>query len=162
MKKKKLYLDTSILIAEFNKKDQMHSAVNEFFKYIAKIKDVELCTSKWALTELYNKLSKSEIKELKIVKYIKDVLDRNKIRTQALKVLDVHPRTHYSFHDFFNDLAKDLIKYKTGNPRPSLGDIMHIRIMKNQRIKHIITLDSDFEKIQGIICLNLRKSKTLP
>jgi len=157
MKKQKVYLDTSIFMAEFNKKDVHHETLNKFFKEIINLKNIEICASKWALTELNNKLTKDQIKELKITKYIKDVLDKNKIRTMKLKIIDVHPREHYTFHDFFNDLAKDLIKHKTGKNRPGLGDIIHVRIMKNNRIKTIITFDSDFEKISGLTCINLMK-----
>lgn len=156
MKKQKFYLDTSIFMAEFNKKDFRHEILNKFFKEIANIKDIELCTSKWALTELNNRLTKDQIKELKITKYIKNILDKNKIRTIKLKIIDVHPRDHYTFHDFFSDLAKDLIKYKTGKDRPGLGDIIHIRIMKNNRINKIITFDKHFE-VQGFTCWNLMK-----
>jgi len=157
MNKKKVYLDTSIFIAEFNKKDIRHETLNNFFKEISGIKDIELCTSKWALTELNNRLTKDQIKELKITKYIKDIIDKNKIRTIKLKILNVHPKDHYTFHDFFNDLAKDLIKYKTGKERPGLGDIIHVRIMKNNRVNTIITFDADFEKISGFVCINLMK-----
>jgi predicted nucleic acid-binding protein len=157
MKKQRVYLDTSVFMAEFDKKDIRHETLNNFFKEITNLKDIELCTSKWALTELNNRLTKDQIKELKITKYIKDILDKNKIRTQKLKILNTHPKEHYTFHDFFSDLSKDLIKYKTGKERPGLGDIIHVRIMKNNRISTIITFDADFEKISGFTCLNLMK-----
>ena len=156
MKRQKFYLDTSIFMAEFNKKDPRHETLNSFFKEMANTKDIELCTSKWALTELNNRLTKDQIKELKITKYIKDILDKNKIRTIRLNIIDMHPKDHYTFHDFFSDLAKDLIKYKTGKDRPGLGDIIHIRIMKNNRINRIVTFDSHFE-IPGFTCWNLMK-----
>ncbi len=157
MKKQRIYLDTSIFMAEFNKKGIRHETLNNFFKEISNLKDIELCTSKWALTELNNILTKEQIKELKIVRYIRDILDKNKIRTIRLNILNVYPREHYTFHDFFSDLAKDLVKYKTGKDRPGLGDIIHVRIMKNNKIKNIITFDADFEKIPGFICINLMK-----
>lgn len=158
MEKRKIYLDTSFFMAEFNKVgDIRHNAINKFFKKISTIKEIELCSSKWALTELNNRLTKNQIKESKINKYIKDILDKSKIRTHKLKFLDVHPKEHYTFHDFFNDLGKDLIKYKTGRDRPGLGDIIHIRIMKNNRIRIIVTSDSHFEDIPSFICINLLK-----
>lgn len=144
-------------MAEFDKQDFRHETLNKFFKEIANTKDIELCTSKWALTELNNRLTKDQIKELKITKYIKDILDKNKIRTIKLKIIDVHPRDHYTFHDFFSDLAKDLIKYKTGKDRPGLGDIIHVRIMKNNRINKIVTFDNHFGGIQGFTSWNLIK-----
>lgn len=157
MKKQIFYLDTSIFMAEFDKQDFRHETLNNFFREIVNTKDIELCTSKWALTELNNRLTKDQIKELKITKYIKDILDKNKIRTIKLKIIDMHPRDHYTFHDFFNDLAKDLIKYKTGKDRPGLGDIIHVRIMKNNRINKIVTFDNHFENIQGFTSWNLIK-----
>ena len=158
MKKRRIYLDTSVFIAEFDKKDRGHNNVNEFFKDMNKIKDIELCTSKWSMAELKNRLTKKDKrKELKIFKYMNDLLDKGKIRTLKLKILKIYPREHYGFDDFFNDLSDDLIKYKTGKNRPGLGDIMHIRIMKNNKIKHIATLDSNFENIAGLVCINLFK-----
>lgn len=162
MRNKKVYLDTSVFIAEFDKKDPKHKLLTDFFKKIEKIKDIELCYSKWAITEMYNKLTKDRIEELKIVKYIKDILDKNKIRNLKLHPLDVCPNDNYDFNHFFNDLTKDLIKYKTGKDRPGLGDIIHIRIMKNNRIKVIATFDADFEEIPGLTSINLLQSQYKP
>ena len=159
MKKHRIYLDTSVLIAEFDKKDRGHNNVNEFFKEMGKTKDIELSTSKWSMAELKNRLTKDRRKELKIFKYMNDILDKGKIRTLKLKILKVYPREHYGFDDFFSDLSDDLIKYKTGRNRPGLGDVIHIRIMKNNKIKNIATLDSNFENIAGLVCINLLKVK---
>src|SRR3989344_9670738 len=118
---KKIYLDTSIFIAEFDKKDGRHKILTDFLKEIEKIKDTQLCYSKWALTEMYNRLTKNQIAELKIVRYIKDILDKNKIRNLNLRFIEVSSNKNYNFNDFFNNLTKDLIKYKTGKDRPGLG-----------------------------------------
>lgn len=154
MKNKKIYLDTSIFIAEFDKDSSQHKILSNFLKEIENAEDIEFCYSKWTLTEMYNKLTKQEIEELKIVKYIKDILDVNKLRSFRLKLIDVSPNKNYNFNDFFSDLTKDLIRYKTGKERPGLGDIIHVRIMKNNRVKIILTFDSHFEDIQGLTTLN--------
>lgn len=159
MRGKKVYLNTSIFIAEFDKKSHEHKILTDVLKQLEKIKNAEFCYSKWALTEVYNKLTKNKIEELKIVKYIKDLLDINKLRSLKLKLVDVSPNKNYDFNDFFRDLAKDLVKYKTGKERPGLGDIIHIRIMKNNRINTILTFDDHFEKIPGFTTINLRKVK---
>lgn len=156
---KKIYLDTSIFIAEFDKKDGRHKILTYFLKEIEKIKDTQLCYSKWALTEMYNRLTKNQIAELKIVRYIKDILDKNKIRNLNLRFIEVSSNKNYNFNDFFNNLTKDLIKYKTGKDRPGLGDIIHIRIMKNNKINTILTFDSHFDEIPDVISLNLSKAK---
>lgn len=155
----KIYLDTSIFIAEFDKKSVQHKKLTLFLKKIEKIKGTQLCYSKWALTEMYNRLTKNQIEELKIVKYIKDILDKNKLRNLKLRSIDVSSNKNYNFNDFFNNLTKDLIKYKTGKDRPGLGDIIHIRIMKNNKIRTILTFDSHFDEIPDIIPLNLSKTK---
>lgn len=157
---KRIYLDTSIFIAEFDKKDLRHKLLTNFIKQIEKVKETQLCYSKWALAEMYNRLTKSQITELKIAKYIKDILDKNKLRTLNLKPLEVCSNKNYGFNDFFNNLAKDLIKYKTGKDRPGLGDIIHIRIMKNNKIKTILTFDNHFDNMLDIISLNLSTTKT--
>ncbi len=159
MKTQKVYLDTSVFMAEFNKKDPRHCLLTEFFNEAKKAQDIELCSSKWALTEMYNRLTKDQIEELKIVKYIKDLLDKNTIRSIKLRFLDVSPNKEYNFNHFFNHLTGDLIKFKTGPNRPGLGDILHIRIMKNNRVNKIITFDADFEVIEGLTTINLHKTK---
>jgi predicted nucleic acid-binding protein len=159
MKLKRVYLDTSVLIAEFDKKEGKHKLLTKFLDEVKGIKDIELCSSKWALTEMYDRLTKNQIEELKIVKYLKDLLDKNKIRTSKFKLLDVSPNKNYDFNQFFNDLSKDLVKYKTGKDRPGLGDIIHIRIMKNNRVNKIVTFDTHFENIQGFTCINPLKTK---
>lgn len=152
----KVYLDTSIFIAEFDKKEDKHKILGKFLKEIAKVEGVDFYYSKWALTEMYNKLTKQKIEELKIVKYINGILNLNKLRCLRLKSIDVSPNNSYNFNDFFNDLSKDLIRYKTGKG-PSVGDIIHVRIMKNNKINTILTFDSDFESIPGFQVINLLK-----
>jgi predicted nucleic acid-binding protein len=156
---KRIYLDTSVFITEFNKKDPKHKVLTSFIKSIDRIKGTQLCYSKWALAEMYNRLTKNQIEELKIAKYTKDLLDKNKLRKLNLKPIEVCSNKNYNFNDFFNNLTKDLIKYKSGKDRPSLGDIIHIRIMKNNKIKTILTFDSHFDKIPDVTSLNLSKSK---
>ncbi|MBU1613577.1 PIN domain-containing protein [Patescibacteria group bacterium] len=153
----RFYLDTSVFIAEFDKKSNDHKILTEFIKVISNDENTEFCFSKWCITEMYNRLTKNQIDELKIVKYIKNLLDINRLRQLYLKLIDVSPNKKYDFNLFFNDLTKDLIKYKTGKNRPGLGDIIHVRVMKNNRINKIITFDSDFENIAGFTTLNLRK-----
>lgn len=156
MKTLKIYVDTSIFIAEFDKNSPQHKILTDFLKEIEKAENIELCYSKWALSEMNNKLTKQKIEELKIIKYIKDLLDVNKLRSFRLKPIDVRPNNSYDFNDFFRDIAKDLVKYKN-RKGPSLGDIIHIRIMRNNRINTILTFDSDFENIRGFTSLNLGK-----
>lgn len=153
----KIYLDTSVFISEFDQASNRHKTLTKFFNKAKKIKDLEFCYSKWALTEMYNRLTKDKIEELKIVKYLNKLLNTNKMRTFKLTVLKVHPRKTYDFDDFFESLSKDLIKYKTGKDRPGLGDIIHVRIMKNNKVNTILTFDNHFEKINGLTTINLLK-----
>src|SRR3989344_4785703 len=154
---RKIYLDTSVFIAEFDKKDKRHKILSNFFEKIEKVKNVQLCYSKWALTEMYHPLTKSQIEELKIIKYINQILSKNKIRGLNLRLLQVNSNKNYGFNDFFSHLEKDLVKYKIGKDPPGLGDIMHIRIMKNNKINTILTFDSNFDEIDGIASINLFK-----
>ena len=102
---------------------------------------------------------KDEFLEADILRFIKNILETNKLRSLNIKPIGVYPNKNYSFDDFFNNLGVDLIKYKTGKDRPGLGDIIHIRIMKNNRIKTILTSDSHFEGIPGIIPINISNKK---
>ena len=158
MKVQRFYLDTSVFIAEFDKKGSDYKLLTTFLNVIKKANNVKLCSSKWALAEMYQKLTRDKIKELKVVKYIKEVLDLQKIRSIPIKILDVSSSKNYSFNEFFNDLGNDLKNYKKGSG-PGIGDIIHVRIMKNNKIKHIITFDSDFENIHSFVTINPRKIK---
>ena len=156
---KRVYLDTSVLIAEFNRKDKWHKHVTKFFNEVRILENIELCSSQWALTELYNRLTKDQIEALKIERFINELLAKGTIRNIKLKIIDVSPRDAYDFNYFFHDLKRDLIIYKTGKDRPGLGDIFHIRIMKNNKVNTVISFDAHFEKIKGLTLLNPSTTK---
>lgn len=156
---KKIYLDTSIFIAEFDKSDLRHKILTSFFEKIKRVKNVELCYSRWALTEVFDVLTRKQIEELNIYKYLNSILNKNKIRGFNLRSLEVCSNPDYNFPHFFDDLGKDLKKCKSKKSKPSLADIIHRRIMKNNRIKTILTFDADFEKLPGIVSINLFKTE---
>ena len=95
---KRIYLDTSIFISEFDRKDARHKVLTGFLKQIEKVKGTQLCYSKWALAEMYNRLTKNQIAELRIAKYVKDLLDKNKLRNINIRPIDVCSNRNYNFN----------------------------------------------------------------
>jgi predicted nucleic acid-binding protein len=145
-----IYLDSNVLIAyysghrtEQSKNQQVHQALAVF----ANAKDVWLCTSTWAITEMVNVLISSKKMDPRRVADIERQLYAESFGHLRVKILDVSPEKSYSFPDFFSDVRKGILSYHSG-----VGDVIHSVIMKNHGIDHILTFDekNDFKQIPGL------------
>ncbi len=133
---KRIYLDSNVLIAyhcsdkaEETKKKMVHEA----FAAFAQLKDVELCTSMWAVTEMVNILVSSKKIDRGVVAEIESQLVSEK-RLKGLKILiiEVSPKKDYDFTEFFYHVKQGILKYHSG-----VGDIIHRVIMKNNGVADI-------------------------
>jgi predicted nucleic acid-binding protein len=151
----RIYLDSNILIAyyaddktEETKRKLVDSALNVF----AELKDAQLCTSMWAVTEMVNVLVSSKKMDRGAVAEIESQLVNEK-RLQNLKIefVDVSPQDDYDFAEFFYHVRQGILKYHSG-----VGDIIHSIIMKNNDITYILTFDEkdDFKKIPGLTVMH--------
>ena len=157
---KRIYLDSNILIAHFSvdkaedaKKRLVESALDVF----AQLKDVQLCTSIWAITEMVNILVSNKKMDRGEVADVEGQLVSER-RLKGLKIFfaEVSPQKDYDFTEFFWHVRQGVLKYHSG-----VGDIIHSVIMKNNGITEILTFDEkdDFKQIPGLTVLHPKDIK---
>ena len=145
-----IYLDSNVLIAYYSghrteqTKNQM---VHNVLAVFANARDVWLCTSIWAVTEMVNILISSKRIEPKKVTEIERRISLESFGNLKVNILEVSPEKAYSFSSFFADVRLGILSYHSG-----VGDVIHSVIMKNYGIDHILTFDekNDFKQIPGL------------
>ena len=144
-------MDSNILIAHYStdkaeeaKKKLVENALDVF----TQLKDEQLCTSMWAVTERVNVLVASKKMDRVVVAEIETQLVSEK-RLKNLKVyfVEVSPQKDYDFAEFFCHVRQGILNYHSG-----VGDVIHSVIMRNNHIAHILTFDEkdDFKKIPDL------------
>lgn len=123
------FLDTTFIVGLFVSNDQWHSQAAEIYK---KIKNERLVISKLVIAEtitvLKNKLETKDISEIyKSIPRLFDVIDDSNL---------------------FDNAMDEFIKYDS---KISFFDAMYVYIMKKENINEIISFDSDFDRVNGII-----------
>ena len=154
---KRIYLDSNILIAHYSvdraeeaKKKMVENALAVF----AELKDIQLCTSMWAVTEMVNILVSSKKMDRADVSAIQDQLvNERRLRGLRVHFVDVSPRKDYDFPEFFYHVKQGILRHHSG-----VGDVIHSVIMKNNGITDILTFDEkdDFKKIPGLTVMHPR------
>lgn len=157
---KRIYLDSNILIAHYatdKAEEPKRKMVEGALAAFAQLKDVQLCTSMWAVTEMVNILVSSKKMDRIDVAEIETQLV-NERRMQGLKIhfLEVNPGKDYDFVEFFYHVKQGILKYHSG-----VGDIIHSVIMKNNDVTEILTFDEkgDFKQIPGFTVLHPKDIK---
>lgn len=160
---RRIYLDSNILIAHFStdkaeetKKKMVETALAVF----QRLKDIQLCTSLWAITEMVNILVSAKRMDRAIVGDIESQLVSER-RIQNLKIhfVEVSPDKDYDFTEFFYHVKQSILKYHS-----SVGDVIHSVIMKNNGITEILTFDEkdDFKQIPGLTVFHPKDIKLQP
>jgi predicted nucleic acid-binding protein len=157
---KRIYLDSNILIAHYStdkaeesKKKMVENALAVF----AELKDVQLCTSMWAATEMVNILVSSKKIDRGIVAEIESQLvSERRLANLRLHFVEVSPQKDYDFAEFFYHVKQGILKYHSG-----VGDVIHSVIMKNNGITDILTFDEkdDFRQIPDLTVLHPKDIK---
>lgn len=157
---KRIYLDSNILIARYStdkaeepKRKMVESALAAF----SQLKDVQLCTSMWAMTEMVNilvsakKMDRAEVAEVET-----QLLNERRIQGLKIHFLEVSPSKDYDFVEFFYHVKQGILRYHSG-----VGDIIHSVIMKNNEVTEILTFDEkgDFKQIPGFTVLHPKDIK---
>lgn len=152
---RRIYLDNKILIAHFSvdkaeeaKKKLVENAPAVF----AQLKDVQLCTSTWAITEMVNilvsnkKMDRGEVAEIE-----SQLVSERRLKDLKIPFTEVSPQKDYDFAEFFYHVRQSILKYHSG-----IGDIIHSVIMKNNGVTEILTFDEkdDFKQIPGLTVLH--------
>lgn len=157
---KRIYLDSNVLIAHYSadrteeaKKGLVENALAAF----AQLKDVQLCTSVWAITEMVNILvSNKRMDRGDVADIESQLVSERRLNNLRIHIIEVSPRKDYDFIEFFYHVRQSTLKYHSG-----LGDIIHSVIMKNNGIAEILTFDekNDFKQILGLTVLHPKDIK---
>lgn len=157
---KRVYLDSNILIAHFStdrveeaKKKLVENALDAYDEF----KDVQLCTSVWAITEMVNilvsnkKMGRGDVAEIE-----SQLVSERRLNNLKIHIIEVSPLKSYDFVEFFYHVRQGILKYHSG-----VGDIIHSVIMKNNGITEILTFDekNDFKQIPGLVVLHPKDIK---
>lgn len=126
---RRIYLDSNVLIALYSTdkaEEGKRKSVAEAFAGFANLKDVQLCTSMWAITEMVNILVSNKNLDRGIVAEIESQLvSEKRLKGLKIQVIEVSPKKDYDFAEFFYHVKQGLLKYNSG-----LGDVIHSVIMK--------------------------------
>lgn len=154
---KRIYLDSNVLIAfhsldkaEEAKKKMVEAALSVF----AQLKDIQLCTSMWAITEMVNILVSNKRMDRGTVAEIESqMVSEKRLQNLKIQIVEVSPQRDYDFAEFFYHVKQGILKYHSG-----VGDIIHSVIMKNNGVADILTFDEkdDFKQIPDLTVLHPR------
>ena len=139
--------------AEESKKKLVEDALTVF----AELKDTQLCTSMWAITEMVNILVSSKRMNSGAVAEIEvQMVSERRLRNLRIGLVEVSPRKDYDFVEFFFHVRQGILKYHSG-----VGDVIHRVIMKNNGIAEILTFDekNDFKQIPDLTVFHPRDIK---
>jgi len=156
----RIYVDSNVLIALFStdpsessNRKLAESALNAF----AQLKDAQLWTSMWAITEMVNILVSAKKMDPGYVAELENrLISEKRLRRVKLHLADVSPDEEYDFPEFFYHVRQGILQYHSG-----VGDVIHSVIMKNNGITDILTFDekSDFKQIPNLTVLHPRDIK---
>jgi len=157
---KRIYLDSNVLIA-YHSSDKAEESkkkmVQEAFAAFGQLKEIQLCTSMWAVTEMVNILVSSKKIDRGVVAEIESQLvNEKRLSDLKIQLIDVSPKRDYDFAEFFYHVKQGILKYHSG-----VGDVIHSVIMKNNRISDILTFDEkdDFKQIPDLTVLHPKDIK---
>jgi predicted nucleic acid-binding protein len=156
----RVYLDSNILIAHYsedkaeeNKRKMVENAVS----VLGDLKDIQLCTSMWAVTEMVNILvSRKKMERGTVAEIESQLVSERRLGKVKLRLLEVSPQKDYDFAEFFYHVKQGILEYHSG-----VGDIIHAVIMKNNGIREILTFDEkdDFKQIPDLTVLHPKDIK---
>ena len=126
------FLDTTFIVALFVSNDQWHPQAINIYK---KIKNDELIISKLVIAETITVL-------------------KNKLRTKDIREIYINlPRLFEIIEDsaLFDGAVNEFVKYDSNI---SFFDSMYVFIMNEKNISKIVSFDSDFDRVDGIVRLH--------
>jgi predicted nucleic acid-binding protein len=148
---KRIYLDSNILIAHWSAdkaEDSKKLMVQNALQVFAQLKDTQLCTSVWAITEMVNVLVSSKRMDAgEVARVENQLVNERRLGNIKLLLLEVSPDKQYDFAEFFYHVRQGILSYHSG-----VGDVIHSVIMQNNGINQILTFDEkdDFKQIPGL------------
>jgi predicted nucleic acid-binding protein len=157
---RRIYLDSNVLIAYFavdKAEEAKKKMVENALEVFAQLKDVQLCTSVWAVTEMVNILvSRKRMDRAEVAEKESQLVNERRLKGLRIYFVDVSPQKDYDFAEFFYHVRQGILKFHSG-----VGDVIHSVIMKNNGIENILTFDEkdDFKQIPGLTVLHPKDIK---
>ncbi|MGB7727748.1 MAG: type II toxin-antitoxin system VapC family toxin [Candidatus Acidiferrum sp.] len=157
---KRIYLDSNILISFYSTdraEETKNRLVNEALTVFAQLKDLQLCSSIWAITEMVNILvSQKKMPLGEVAEIESQLMSERRLKNLKVQLIEVSPDKEYDFAEFFYHVRQSILKYHSG-----VGDTIHSVIMKNNGITDILTFDEkdDFKQIPGLTVLHPKDIK---
>jgi predicted nucleic acid-binding protein len=157
---KRIYLDSNILIAHYSTdraEETKKKLVENALAVFADLKDIQICTSMWAVTEMVNilvsskKMNRGDVAEIE-----NQLVSERRLRGLRMHFVEVSVQKDYDFIEFFYHVRQGILKYHSG-----VGDVIHSVIMKNNGIENILTFDEkdDFKQIPDLTVLHPKDIK---
>lgn len=157
---KRIYLDSNILIAYYSTdqaEEPKRKLAENALSVFAELKELQLCTSMWAITEMVNILiSRKQIQAGLVLELENQLVHEKRLANLKVFICEVSPRKDYDFQEFFYHVRQGILSYHSG-----VGDIIHSVIMKNNGIEEILTFDEkgDFKQIPGLTVIHPKNVK---
>lgn len=153
MREKIIYLDSCVFVGKFLN-DEKYKKIKNFLEEVED--SSEFVSSDWALTETVKVLIKEKKKSpSKVAKYIQEIMRTSEIDEIKFEWIKTEGnRKNYTFEKFFYEIQQRQLNFKG-----SLGDVIHGVIMKNNNVKNIVTIDSDFDSMKEVIVFNPLKKE---
>jgi len=154
---KRIYLDANILIAYYSldkAEEPKRTMVENALAIFGQLKDIQLCTSMWAVTEMVNILvSHKKIDRGSVAEVESQLVSEKRLKNLKIQFLEVSPQKDYDFVEFFYHVKQGILMYHSG-----VGDIIHSVIMKNNGVDQILAFDEkdDFKQIPDLTVLHPR------
>lgn len=157
---RRIYFDSNILIAHYSvdkAEEAKRAMVANALGVFARLKEVQLCTSMWAVTEMVNvlvshkKMNRGDVAEIE-----NQLVSERRLQGLRMHFVEVSAEKDYDFAEFFYHVRQGILKYHSG-----VGDVIHSVIMKNNGIEDILTFDEkdDFKQIPGLTVLHPKDIK---
>lgn len=157
---KRVYLDSNILIAHYSidqPEESKRKLVEKALSVFAELKELQLCTSMWAITEMVNILiSRKQMQPGSVLELESQLVHEKRLANMKVFICEVSPRKDYDFQEFFYHVRQGILSYHSG-----VGDIIHSVIMKNNGIDEILTFDEkdDFKRIPDLTVIHPKDVK---
>jgi len=157
---RRIYLDSNILISYFatdKAGETKTKLVTDALVVFSQLKDLRLCTSIWAITEMVNILiSQKKMPIANVGEIENQLMSERRLKSLKIQLVEVSPDKDYDFSEFFYHVRQSILKYHSG-----VGDTIHSVIMKNNGITDILTFDekNDFKQIPGLTVLHPKDIK---
>ena len=107
---RRVYLDSNILIAHYSTdkaEEVKNQQVDNALRVFSQLKDVQLCTSMWAITEMVNVLVSSKKMDRGVVAEIESqFVSERRLGALKISIVDVSPQKDYDFGNSFTALSK--------------------------------------------------------